>query len=352
MLNPEKYNIQITKLEKTLGSIKEKKDEQTEIIKNAKKNNKKCLFSLLFIVALYGFIVLAIFYVPLRDYCLALLKIDLNNISATWDVAKFFIVLIAVIVLELIAVGIAAGRYSVAAVVQISLMFAGTLFLPSGIYVILDTVHDNNRSKKDAKKQLKDIKKQIKRTEDYLNSVLEQKEDETRSLTETKAMYERGVAENNVQLIQKAADLGNPDAMLAQGKRLYETVKQSEEMDKELLEKAAKYGYADAIFEISELWLDEATFGLLTNTEKSELLKKVDSYVNGADFTNHPNGRMLQISRQVYSTEEKDSYKLLEEVRRLKSEKQLSDKYEELADIVLKALVSEIDRLERYKKIK
>lgn len=349
MLNPAKYNEQIARHEKALESITKKKDEQTEVIRKAKKKNKKCLFSLLFIIALFGFIALAIFYVPLRDYCLTLLKIDLNNISTTWDVAKFFIVLVAVIILELIAVGIAAGGEAVADVVHISLMFAGTLFLPSGIYMIFVSIGDNNRNKKDAKKQLKDIKKQIKKIQDNLDSVLKQKEDETKMLTETNKMYERGVAENDLQLVQKAADLGNPNAMVAEGKRLYEQVKQSEQTDKSLLEKAANYGYPNAIFEIAEMWLDEATFGLLTKTEKSELLKKVDSYVKGADFTNHPDGRILQISRQVYSTEKKDSYKLLEEVRSLKNEKQLSDKYNELADIIIKALVTEIDRLERNK---
>lgn len=347
MLNPEKYNTQITKHEKSLESIEKKKDEQMEIIKKAKKNNKKCFFSLLFIVALFGFIALAIFYAPLRDYCLALLKIDLNNISTTWDVAKFFIVLFAVIILELIAVAFAAGGEAVAAVVHISLMFAGTLFLPSGLYMIFVSISDNNRSKKDAKKMLKDIKKQIKKIQDNFNSVLEQKEEESKKLTETNEMFERGVAENNLQLLQKAADLGNPNAMLAEGKRLYEQVKQLEHTDKTLLEKAAKYGYPNAVFEIAEMWLDEATFGLFTKTEKSELLKKVDSYVNGVDFTNHPDGRMLQIFRQAYGTEKKDSYKLLEEVRSLKNEKRLSNKYEEVADIVIKQLVSEIDRLER-----
>ncbi len=118
----------------------------------------------------------------------------------------------------------------------------------------------------------------------------------------------------------------------------------------DLLEKAAQLGYANAIFEIAEIWLDEATVEVLTSSEKSELLKKVDSYIKGADFTNHPDGRVLQISRQVYSTEKKDCYKLLEELRALKKEKQLSDKYNEFADILIKQLVSEIDRLERFKK--
>ncbi len=349
MLNPEKYNIQIEKLKKSLESITKKKDEQAKIIKKAKKDNKKCLFSLLFIIALFGFIALAIFYVPVRDYCLEILRIDLNNISTTWDIVKFFVVLVAVIILELIAVGIAAGGDAVTEVIHISLMFAGTLFLPSGIYMIFDAIADNNRRKKDAKKLIKDIKKQIKKIEDNLNSILKEKEEETKKLTETNVMYERGISENNMQLVQQAADLGNPQAMLAEGKRLYEQAKQTEQPDKTLLEKSAKYGNSNAIFDIAEMLLDEATFGLLTKTEKSDLLKKVDSYVLDADFTNHPDGRILQISRQVYNTKEKDSYKLLEDVRKLKNEKQLSGKYEEFADILIKQLVTEIDRIERFK---
>ena len=124
---------------------------------------------------------------------------------------------------------------------------------------------------------------------------------------------------------------------------MYEQAKQSGITDEILLEKAAKFGYAGAIVELAEKWLDQATTSDVTAKEKSELLKKVDSYVDVADFTNHPDGRILQISRLVYSTKEKDLYKLLYEVRDIKNTKQLSGKYNDFADIIIEQLASLID---------
>lgn len=334
MLNPEKFNEKISKFEKGLDTQAKKKDELISEIKKARKSNRKCLLGLLLVAAMIAFVVLAFCYAPLREYCCALLKFDVNN-PTTSDIYKGIAIVLGLKFIEVIIVTYAEDW-------NFSMLGFNVLF---GFTVLFTYIGDNNSTIRWRKKDLKANKKDTKKIQEKLTLALKEKEAETEKLLETKEMFERGVAENDLKLIQQAAALGNPDAMMAEGKRLYEQAKESENMDIAVLEDAAKYGYPNAIFELAEFWLDEATAELLTSAEKSELLKKVDSYVKGADFSNHPDGRIFQISRQVFSTEKKDLHKLLEEVRSIRKEEQLSDKYTELADIIIKELIRQIDRL-------
>lgn len=365
VLNPDKYFATIRELENEVKYVDSKVKEQEKIITDSKKENKRLLIGILIILMFLGFVAFAIIYEPIRIYFLNLFKIDMANFAFNkpdfWKVVGLGVL---VIVIEAIIVSVAQKEkffVTIGIMLVFGLFSAGVFIIPGGIYLLFQIISINKDKKKKAKEELDGLKKSFNLKQQRLNSEKRMQAIEAEKLAETDAMFERGV-EGDMQLVVEAANLGNPRAIkylenkernerLNKGRCLYEQAKNSEPVDMEVLEQAAELGDPNAIFEIAEYFFKQTDTDLLTNSEKREIERKADMYLKNGDFKKLPDARVLQINRLIETSKEVDYYGFLSEVRELKREGEISEKYATMADDIIRTLVRHFDYEERDTKI-
>ncbi|MBQ8203813.1 MAG: hypothetical protein IJZ75_05990 [Clostridia bacterium] len=375
ILNPDKYNGSILKLENDARYLNKKREELLEKRKKAKNNNMRDLLGILMVLTILGFAVFTALYSPLRESFFNLLQVDISSVSfkevSFWQVVefigmwKFIGIYLTLIVMEAIIVSIALrqGFFETIGIMLLAGLFSiSVLILPAGIYLLFVDISINNGQKKEVKKELEPLEKRLEKVQNTISTEKEKQANETRLLYESETMFEHGVAENNTQLILEAANIGNPKAIkylenkeknerLNQGRKLYQEAKNSSPTDMELMEKAAELGDPNAIFEIAEYYFKQTDTDLLTNSEKRKLEQKADKYLKNGNFKKHPDARILQINRLIETSKEVDYYGLLAEVRKLKREEKISQKYIDMADDIIRVLVRHFDYEEKDIKI-
>ena len=203
------------------------------------------------------------------------------------------------------------------------------------------------QSIQEAQEKLEEIRSQIE-TEKTRQT------EEQKALKESDWMFAQGRRKKNMQMIQQAANMGNPQAVeylddlnkkaqQEEAECYFQEARQSSPVNEALLEKAANMGHARASVAMVEHLFEKALSSRYTRKEKEEMIKTADSYLEKTDFMGCPDGELLKISRQLDRKELENPLEALKKTRKAAESGALSQRYRKLADSLVERLVAAVD---------
>ncbi len=181
-------------------------------------------------------------------------------------------------------------------------------------------------------KQLNDIKCEINEIEGYINNA--------------SSLYNRAVSENNQELMKKAADEGNANAIRYLAEEIYKQATAGETVDKELLNQAAALGHNLANMELGNELFDKGISNQYTKVEKTSLLKKAQQHYEIVLNNKNVEGEFMYMMCSVICDECEslpDLSVALARVRFMKEQKLLPENFEYNIDYLIEKLVELID---------
>lgn len=208
MLNPKIYDEKIRVLEgKLTANDKELKDAKVRLQAN-KKDLPIAIFANILSTIFIAVIVFLFINPTTRNLILQTFNIDFSNFldfsyPDTWHMAGVYL---GIVLLYNIIICWGAGENYFS-----TIGFA--IFPPLGIYYLCSCISHFAHEIRWAKRQIGTAEGSIK----FLSAEIEREKATQRTvedlLAETNALFEQGKTQNNLQLIQQAADMGNPSAI-------------------------------------------------------------------------------------------------------------------------------------------
>ncbi len=117
-----------------------------------------------------------------------------------------------------------------------------------------------------------------------------------------------------------------------------------EEYDEELIEKAANMGSPDACLYHGRKLMKKWSTEHLTRAEKADVVKLAAAFLSTAASHNTEAAFLWILARSQYESNSKEQWtEMLQRVRKIKSSGQLPEEYEETCDLLLETLVGVID---------
>lgn len=328
------------------------KEKKTHLSKNI-KSAIGCLICL----SLTVLTVLAIFYEPFRSAVISFLQIDVNKMAINQlDFWKAIGAYLVVCIIAAVVAGISDGdiKDAFAAVFGIGAITIGTLMLPITILLTFP------RGDKNLKKKFAAACKKRNALDGQLEQFLKEKEELECIKAQAEEIYNKAAAENDLEMIKKAADMGlivaqkylrnkEKEEKLRQAEIYYQQAKKSEPTDRELLKKAADLGDKYASFEYAEVLVADAASPLYTKREKSDFCKQAERYLRTAkeNGNNSDDLECLLIHCIIENNVKEDCRELLYRARKIKNNGKLTGIYaSKMADDLIECLVNKVNSLD------
>lgn len=351
---------ELTTLKKELEDLKNIKGEATNEISKLKKqfndyqkNNKKFPFGMIVCLTIVALFLLSVFYPPVQNF----FNLDISNASKLfsddfWNLVIFYLKLCA---LEAIVIGICdsntVAEFFVTTIVAIWYMFlaglfsAGFLMMPAGIVLL----HIFRTS--DCEKKLNDKQKEYEKILFEINE-LEQKINEIENTSKkAEVLYKKALDNNDSSLMRQSAELGHQKAIeyirIKEAETLYQQAIAEENVDKELLKKAADMGNPSACLHYGKILLERNATEILTRTEIEELFQVAATYFSVPAKAGIVEGEFYWLtSRTQYESNDEDGWKaILRRLRQIKANGQVPEHMESVCDIAIQSAVDCINNI-------
>lgn len=176
---------------------------------------------------------------------------------------------------------------------------------------------------------------------------------------EMDALYTQALQQKDHALMERAANMGYEKAVsylqkeqakkqAAEAKQLYERATESDTINVELMEQAAELGDPLANLYIAKQIMEEATSGAYTANERENEMRRAADYLHVAACANNREAELLELACRIqFESNSLFGWKsILAKLRQLKKSTDLSSEHLELCDDLIRAVVPIIDNME------
>lgn len=359
MLDPGRYNQTIKGLENNIESWEKELEEEQFLHFVYTKGIHRLIIGVVLSLVWLGVVAFLNVYAPARQMIIDTLQINLSKVLDVerldfWKLVFLFMCFGAV---EVLIVCWASGDNYLGIIgrmAAIGVFSAGVLMLPGGVVLLCLDIKNVVQLRKESMQNIQEAQEKLEEIRSQIETEKTRRTEEQKALKESDWMFAQGRRKKNMQMIQQAANMGNPQAVeylddlnkkaqQEEAECYFQEARQSSPVNEALLEKAANMGHARASVAMVEHLFEKALSSRYTRKEKEEMIKTADSYLEKTDFMGCPDGELLKISRQLDRKELENPLEALKKARKAAESGTLSQRYRKLADSLVERLVAVVD---------